>query len=239
MKRPPKHIHRGHRPARPGAVALALVAMSWEIKSNWEVLAAVAAVAVLGLSLWETVVAPWMRRRNLKHPCNAYFHIRELNKGALDYAIQDDKAHNVKELVLPSNSIVEIEVAYYPTIAFHVDETVFECEGDIESKPIVESAIAPFVLKGNFPAVTEYWNRHGGYHYSSRYSGRAVNSCYTKGFKLQTKKPGVYKAWIGFLTDQIDGDAKDLTIRVEDNPSTRMKCTIHWGCKIRPYRLVS
>lgn len=213
--------------------------MSWEPQSYWQVLAGVAAVAALLVLLWNTFVTPRLRRRNLRSPVKAYFHIRELSKGSLPYVVQNDEAHNLKEIVLPTNSVVEIEVAYYPTIPFYVEETVFECEGDYDSKPIVEEPMRPFVVKGDIPQQTNYSNRHGGYHFTSRYGGRAVGSCYTKGFKLRTKLPGVYKTWIGFLTDEIDGDAKDLVIRVEEKPLTRMNCLEHRGCKLRPCRIVS
>lgn len=207
--------------------------MSWEIKSNWEVLAAITSVVILGLYVTVEMVAPMWRRRKLKTPCNASFHIRELQKRVLDYAMQDDTAHNVMELVLPSNSLVEIEVSYYPIINFHVDETAFGCEGDFDSKPVIEEPIAPFVAKGELPLAPGYWDRQGYYHYFSRSPGRSVGSCYTKGFKLRTKKAGVYRVMLGFLTDEIDGSAY-LQIRVEDKPSTRMRCVEHWGCYVNP-----
>lgn len=206
---------------------------------DWQQTAALAALTVLAISIWTTFITPRVRRWKLKRPCKAYFHIREFGKGKLNYVVQDDDAHNLKEIVLPANSVVEIEVAYCPTIPFYVEETVFECEGNYDSKPIVEEPVAPFIARGAFPPGTSYWNRHGGYHYSSRYGGRAVGSWYTKGFKLRTKMPGTYKAWLGFLTDEIDGGATDLVIRVEEKPLTRMNCVLHRGCKLRPFRNIS
>lgn len=209
--------------------------MSWD----WQKAGAIAAFTVLAIAIWVNFVAPRLRNRQLRHPCKAYFHIRELAKGKLSYVLQDDDAHHVKELVLPAFSVVEIEITYSPIIPFNVEETVFECGGDYESKPIVEEPLAPFVAKGEIPQGVSYWNRHGGYHYSSRYGGRAVGSWYVKGFKLRTKAPGTYKAWIGFLTDEIDGDATDLAIKVEDKLVTRMNCVLHRWCKLRPCTLVS
>jgi hypothetical protein len=214
------------------AVGLAVFVMGWD----WQKTGAIAALIVLAISVWVNFIAPWLRKRRLKKPCKAFFHIRELAKGELSYVLQDDEAHQVKELVLPANALVEIEVTYSPTTPFYVEETVFECAGDYDSKPIVEVPLRPFVAKGEFPKGVSYWNRHGGYHYSSRYGGRAVGSWYVKGFLLRTKAPGTYKAWIGFLTDEVDGDATDLAIKVEEKPLTRMNCVIHSLCKLRPYR---
>jgi len=206
--------------------------MTWEPKSYWELIAALAAAAVLILSTWEVLLSPLVRRRRLKHPCDAYFHIRPLEKGGLPYVIQDDRAHRVKQLVLPSNSLVEIEVAYIPKIPFNVMETVVQCDGDFYSKPLVEERIAPFVLSGEVPAGPTYVNREGGFHYASRYSGRAEGSCYSVGFMVRTRKPGVYPAWLGFLTDEIDGEARGLTLRVEAEPSIRMRCIEHRRCTL-------
>lgn len=206
--------------------------MAWD----WQIAAAIAALTAVGILVWVHFIAPRVRRHKLKHPCKAYFHIRELAKGKLSYVVQNDEAHNVKELVLPANALVEIEVSYCPTIPFYVEETVFECEGDYDSKPVVEEPLTPFIAKGELPHGVSYWNRHGGYHYSSRYGGRAVGTWYTKGFRLRTKSPGIYKAWLGFLTDEMDGDAKDLVIKVEEKPLTRMSCAVHRWCKLRPCR---
>ena len=180
-----------------------------------------------------TFYAPWRRRRLLKRPCHAYFHIREREKGNLKYLVQDDVAHNLKEIVLPSNSTVEVEVAYVPHIAFRVHETVFECRGNDNIKPRVEGVVRAFVEKGNLPEATQYWNRHGGFHISSRYPGRSMGSCYTMSFMIKTKDAGIYPTWLGFLTDEVDGEAVDLVIRVEDKPSTRMRCVLHKDCRLR------
>jgi len=108
------------------------------MKSGWEVLAGITAAAVFAISIYAEFIRPQIRKYKLKSPCRAYFHIRELGLGALSHIVQDDRAHNVRELVLPSNSIVEIEIAYVPLIEFRVEETVFGCEGHLDSKPIVE-----------------------------------------------------------------------------------------------------
>lgn len=217
-----------------------MLAMAWEIKSNWEVLAAAAAVAVLLLSAWTEIIDPMRRRRALKRPCRAFFHINEYRLGDLGYVVQDDEAHNVKEIVLPSNSEVEVEVAYCPTIPFRVHRSVFGVDGDPNDKPLPLERFTRFVAEGKgkahwIPGVdpTDSIDRWGNYHYDSQIPGRAVDSWYTMGFKLKTQSAGVYKAWIGFLTDEVDGNGL-LSIRVEDSPRTRMTCSSHRACKVRP-----
>jgi hypothetical protein len=191
-------------------------------------------VVVIVLYCIAEFLLPWLRNRKLKHPCKAYFHIREMRVGELDYILQDDKAHKVKELVLLFNSLVDIEIAYNPIVDFRVEETVFGFIGDADSKPVIEEAIAPFVAKGEIAMPPAYWDRNDNYHYPSRSMGRAIGSCYTKGFKVQTQQAGVYKVYLGFMTDERDGEDTSMRIRVEDKPSMKMRCKEHWGCWISP-----
>src|SRR5437899_1662155 len=209
------------------------VGMSWEMKSAWEVMAGLTGAAILMLTAYVEFIGPIIRKRKLRNPCKASFFIRELQKGRLDYFLQDDRAHSVKELVIPSDSVVEIEISYYPIIAFHVYETVFSLEGEAESKPEIVEALAPFVAKGEIVLPPPYWDRHGNYHYRSLSFGRSMGSCYTKGFKLRTRKPGIYKASLGFITDERDGSA-DLQIMVEEKPSIKMRCIDHKDCYVYP-----
>jgi len=230
---PEPTAHKSGRSLPLLAVALWGIVMSWEMKSGWEVLAGITAAAVFAISIYAEFVRPQIRKHKLKSPCRAYFHIRELGLGALNHMVQDDRAHNVKELVLPSNSLVEIEIAYVPLIEFRVEETVFGCEGQLDSKPIVEEPITPFVAKGELPASPNYWDRNGYYHYRSPNTGRSIGSCYTKGFKLKTQRAGTYKVMLGFMTNEIDGSAW-LYIKVEDKPKTRMRCIEHRDCHVHP-----
>lgn len=202
----------------------------------WDKYGALLTIVVIVLYIVAEFLLPWNRRRKLHNPCNAYFHIRQLGLGKLSYALQDDDAHKVKALVLPSNSVVDIEVAYVPRVNFKVEETCFGFEGDPDSKPAIEGPIDLFVAKGKLPAAEDYWDRNGYYHYRPPKTGRSLGSCYTKGFRVQTKEPGVYKAFLGFLTDEIDGNVDDLQIVVEEKPATRMRCIEHWGCQVRPTR---
>jgi hypothetical protein len=51
------------------------------------------------------VIRPWLRRRKLKRPFAAYFSITSLRRFPLEYVVQDDQDHEVKELVVPAHSV--------------------------------------------------------------------------------------------------------------------------------------
>lgn len=205
---------------------------------------ALTASAVLLVTLWVNFVRPVLRHRRLRCPVDAYFHIRELDHGPVSYALQDDQAHSVRELVLPSNSVVDIEIAYVPKINFHVEETVFGIDGDEASKPLPLERHTKFIAAGKgkshwSPGVddSELIDYKGNYHFKPRTPKRSIGSCYTTGFKVKTQQAGTYNVWLGFLTDEFDGNVK-LKIIVEDKPHTRMRCINHgYGCNVRPLTL--
>ncbi|HWA39591.1 MAG TPA: hypothetical protein VG873_17185 [Burkholderiales bacterium] len=203
----------------------------------WPLIGGLLSLTVLLVGLWVNFGRPEVRRAALRTPARAYFHVPELDLGDIGYAIQDEQAHNVKELVLPSNSLVNIEVAYYPTIHFNVKELIFISEGMMDEKPLPTERFTSFVKVGKnhwIPGIdeTDYIDRKGNYHVRSDAS-RDVGSCYVLGLKLRTQKAGLYKVIVSWMTDEIEGNATDLSIRVEDTPQTRMRCSEHNGCWIR------
>jgi hypothetical protein len=117
---------------------------------------------------------------------------------------------------------------------------VFGIDGEMHAKPLALERFTRFITDGKgknrwVPGVdaSDSLDRKGNYHYDSAMPGRAVGSCYTMGFKIKTRSEGVFKAWLGFLTDEVDGSAT-LTLRIENRPRTRMVCRNHKGCRLRP-----
>ena len=209
-------------------------------KLPWPMIGALLAGAVLFITLWVNFVRPVLHRRMLKRPANAYFHIRAVQDGTpLGYVHQNDQAHDVKELVLPANADVEIEVAYVVTMPFSLNEWVFGIEGEPGIKPEIRQKLAPFVAKrvedDEDPRRQDYWDRKGNYHSVPVRGGRSVGSCYTAAFLLRTNSGGVFKASLGFLTNEVDGTLDDLVIRVEDRPNDRMRCIVpaHRPCSLK------
>jgi hypothetical protein len=212
------------------------------VSSPWAFVSAVVGMAVLGIAVWINFVRPARRRRALERPAKTYFHIQEIQLGDIGYAIQDDHAHNVAELVLPSNWVGNIEVVYLPTVHFNQKEIIFITEGPADDKPRAFERYQPFVKVGkNHYAPGEdqsdYIDRKDNYHVRVDVA-RDVGSNYVLGLRLATRTPGVYKVIISWMTDEIEGNA-ELSIRVEDRPTTRMRCTEHPNCWISPRPLPS
>src|SRR5262245_46063293 len=103
----------------------------------WVVVGAIAAIAVLLISIWSEFVAPRVHARRLKAPSDVWFNIQSMQAGSLRYVVQDDEAHQVRELALPSNFTAEIEIGYRPRLAFREEKLIVGCEGDEAGKPII------------------------------------------------------------------------------------------------------
>jgi hypothetical protein len=205
----------------------------------WAIAGAVAAIVVLGITGYDIFVRPIWRRFRLRNPCEVHFAIRPLQQATLDYIFQDDQGHRVKELVVPANQLVEIEIGYEPKIAFYEAELIFGCDGDDATKPFATECINRLIAVGKshwIPGEDEgHWrDRHKCYHVL-RNKPRAVGTHIAVGFMLQTGAPGTYPANVSFLTNEMDRTVS-LKIRVEDKPHTRMRCHEkgHLGCYVRP-----
>jgi len=193
--------------------------------------------AVLGLAVFTQIIKPWLRRRRLRQPCKVHFLIRPLQSHRLSYVLQDDQRHDVKAMVLPAHSEVEIEIGYKAKVHFRETEMTFGCDGDEDAKPYATECFVRFVAIGKghwIPGQDEghYVDVHRYYH-SRRDVFRNVGTHYVTGFKFVTRAPGAYRTYLSFLGDEVEGNA-ELLILVEDKPHTRMKCVRHWGCYLRP-----
>jgi hypothetical protein len=205
----------------------------------WTIAGAVAAVIVLAVTGYDIVIKPLWRRFRLKEPCEVHFAIRPLQQARLDYILQDDVGHRVKELVVPANQLVEIEVGYEPKIAFHEFEFIFGCDGDETKKPYATECINRLIDVGKsrwLPGQDDgHWRDRHKYYHVVRDKPRAVGTHVAIGFMLQTGPAGIYPAKVSFLSNEMD-TTLTLRLRVEDKPLTQMRCHEkgHFGCFVRP-----
>lgn len=214
-----------------GALAVAVGNISTEI----QLAALLVGAAGVYLALHNIFIRPWLRTRKLRKPCDVRFVVRGMQDVALSYVVQDDERHILDELVLPSRSVVEIEFGYMPIVPIQLEELVFGCEGDNDSKPYVIAALDRFTgQRGeDKPAPGEHTIDIGKNWHTVRKVARPVGSHFVVTYRLQTQGAGVYPVKIAFMTNEIEGNG-ELTIRVEDRPTTRMRCRGHEGCWVRP-----
>jgi hypothetical protein len=95
----------------------------------------VAAVAVAAFFGAVAVGRPLLRFWRLRAPCEVHFTVVPLQQMRLDYVVQDDVGHHLKEIVLPANKQVEIEIEYVPKMMFEETRISFGCDGDDLEKP--------------------------------------------------------------------------------------------------------
>jgi hypothetical protein len=212
---------------------------------HWSMIAAFLAGASFLVAGHSQILRPWLRRRKLRQPFRAYFLVTSLGRlPTLDYVLQDDEEHFVKELVVPPNSEIQIQIVLEPTVSFLQRELYFGCDeySADKNKPHAIEYFVPFVAKGvrgqgkpDAAHPGHYIDYNGFYHVREDY-------LYTKdtrviGFKLVTGVTGTYPAQIYTQTDDVRGRA-DLIIKVERPAKTKMRCfmTGHRskGCFVTP-----
>jgi hypothetical protein len=210
----------------------------------WSMIAAILAGGSLLVAGHTQIVRPRLRRRKLKQPFRAYFLVTSLERFPLDYVLQDDREHYVKELVVPPNSEIPIQIVLEPRVSFLQRELYFGCDEHLvdKEKPRATEYFVPFVIEGvrgrgkpDADHPGHYIDYNGFYHVREDY-------LYTKdtrviGFKLRTGATGTYPAQIYTQTDDVRGRA-ELTIKVERPAKTKMRCVMKAhrskGCVVVP-----
>jgi hypothetical protein len=176
------------------------------------------------------VIRPWLRRRKLKRPFAAYFSITSRHRFPLEYVVQDDQDHEVKELVVPAHSEITIQIVLYPRLSFLEREIYFGCGENVfdPEKPRAREWFVPFVVEGDRRSRKpdaahpgHYIDYNGFYHVREDFL--YTNDTRVIGFKLLTKAPGNYLAQVFTVTDEIRGKA-DLVIKVQRPVETKMRC---------------
>lgn len=208
------------------------ISEAWAVIQTWPwpIASAGFSAAALWLLLHVQVVRPWCRRRKLSRPFRAYFLIPSLRHFPLNYVLQDERAHFVKELVVPPNSEISIQIVLEPRLSFMQHELYFGCDESLmdENKPRATEWFVPFVREGVRRSGKPDAQHPGHYtDYNGFYHVRE-NFLYTRdtrviGFKLLTGASGTYSAQIYTVTDDVRGRA-DLFIRVEHPATTKMRC---------------
>jgi hypothetical protein len=209
--------------------------------------AIVAAVVIIYSSGYEFIFTPWRRRRKLRKPCKAWFLIPASNQRHISYAVQDHSEHRVEELTLRANHEIEIEFLYEPQVTSEISEIYFGCEAQdnlsIEAKPLINAYCNRFIERGTSeenPEThpdTNYTDHHKFYHIKKP-KVIARNECYSVGCKIQTRQAGRYEFKLFLVGEEVGHTRNRLFIRVEDTPTTRMRCALgkhRWsGCFIQP-----
>ena len=190
----------------------------------WPMVSGLCGAAAFSVVTYTQIVRPWVRRRRLTRPFRAYFVIPPRQKSELDNVVQDDRVHLVKEIVVRSHSEVAIEIVLFPKLRFVQQEIYFGCEqGGVAEKPCPFEYFSSFVRQGirgtGKPDKGHYIDDDGLYHV--RESHLYVNDPRRIGFKVKTKKSGIYPAQVFVVADEARGKTTGLTIKVEDRPSTK------------------
>lgn len=148
------------------------------------------------------------------------------------FAKQDDLDHELKTIVLPSNSTVIVDLVFKPRTFFRATEYYLGCDGDgANTKPVITRYLNRFIEKGDGKEIIPGpGNKHMidvyGYYHKRDDQIFSVSTPIATAFVLETKSSGSYQFNINFTGDEFRGQIRDLMIVVEDTPKTVMRCAI-------------
>jgi hypothetical protein len=192
----------------------------------------------LALTIWVNFVRPKLRLVKLKHPVEAHFTIRDSRQSISDRDVSQGDSHHVRRLVLPSmqKGGVLVEIGFWPRIALHVNQIVISFEGDFSSRPLILERTDHYVTSGARPSTAR--DHSAGHAYRAWVDNDWDTGTHRViGFKIKTKKPGLYPVHLDLITNETTGTFVDLEILVEDTPSTQMSCHAKnhgRNCLVRP-----
>jgi hypothetical protein len=209
----------------------------------WVVAAALFAGATFVAYLLKEIAPSLYRHFRIKNPCKVCFVITSFDRGTVDYVIQDDKEHFTRELIVPTNHDVYVQILFKAKIAFmqHQLTLVFENPHHATEPPLVDHYKLQFVRIGEsekFPkADVGHWIDHHDTYHITEERPRAKHQYFTYGFIVKTRDAGNFPMSIGLGFDGSEVDYR-LNFIVQEKPNTRMKCTEHFGCWVSPKRVM-
>ncbi len=175
-------------------------------------------VVVVLLIVGIQIVWPnWFRRWIARKPVRARFLYEK-----------DGELHQVSVVVLPSNSDCEVQLMAHVRFGFMQHEFMFRINGDRSRIPKIREYFADWVAEGSIgrgkpgDPPSHYIDSKGGYHIREE-GVRSRGNEYRMGYKIHTGPAGVFPTVLKFIHELGDGGS-DLSVRVEDDPSTPMKC---------------
>jgi hypothetical protein len=224
--------------------------IDWLKEHHLHEIAEVVIIFSLLFYLLKEFFGPWYRRLRLKRPVTPFFIITSSDRYRLKYAVQDDREHWIKVLVLPANTDdLLLHFIWKSKVDFtqHYLELSFEQNRlrrhlprwwrTRRKMPQIRYWFHPFIkvgrstkMPGKFPG--HYVDYHDNYHIDEE-RHRAKKQIVTYAFKISTYEPGKYALKMGITADGVDG-ASWLDVLVQEAPKRKMRCVEHRFCRIRP-----
>jgi hypothetical protein len=203
------------------SVAMVGAVVSATTEGPWSIAGALAAIAVLVLTLAQIGMSARQFFR-LKSPCAARFRIGP---------------HRTHTLNLPEHTRVRIEIELVPRVTFSATNMMFKCS-DIKSsiisrQPHFDARFTSASISG-LGCETSYKRdpTDGAYYIlSSQFFAKGIPIVF--GFWVITGGSGKYSVLIHFIENNILGNSRKLSISVHHNrPYPKIRCKIHKKCWI-------
>jgi hypothetical protein len=196
----------------------------------WSMVAAIFGIAAFSVLIWVNFIRPHLRRRRVRRPGNVFFIVPAKEHHGCDYAIQDDCEHHISTIVLPANTVVTVDMIFQTSVYFNFAELSFGCDGVLTEKPYAIEYLNRFVEIGDGKNVIpgkgnkHYIDKYHYYHLRDEPRHMSVGVTRALAFKIKTGAPGSYRAHVFFFGDEVEAEASNILMLVEETPNSSMQC---------------
>lgn len=166
------------------------------------------AIIILCIQVWVNFGRQWWRNRKMRCPFDAAF-------------IYVEAPSNEKELHLPQNCEVQINLTIFPKLHYTQHEIIVGFVRPDPNNPIMKSYQNKFIQRGKGRTIDpdddlrHYVDYNGAYHIRDR-AERTTGNNYTLGFIVETKAAGRFPLHIDAMTDTGEGNCMSQLVLVVD-----------------------
>jgi hypothetical protein len=194
-------------------------------------------ILTVAVYILKEFICPLVHHYRLRNPIDLFFVITSIDRHKVDYAIQDEKEHRTKDLILPSNSKIYLHLVFKNKIAFTQNHFTLYFDGNSTKNPTIQEYYVPFIKEGvktksPYTDQSHYIDYHGAYHIDET-KHRAKDDYSVYSFNATTRDAGTYQLILELSADGVSS-RQSLVVYVQHRPQNKMRCRDHWGCFISP-----
>ncbi len=156
-----------------------------------------------------------LRRKALLYPIRAFFLVPSNEYHDCEYATQDNDEHRLKEIILPPNSEVTVDITLECLQTFSFTKISIGCIGPLKVKPHAVKYFNRFIESGDGKEIvpgagnTHYIDKHRYYHVRGQ-RVCSVGTFIALAFTIKTGAPGLFPVRMFFPGDQVMGSLCNL-----------------------------
>jgi hypothetical protein len=203
-------------------------------------LAAIFAGLSLATLWYINFLKPQVRRRALKGAIQTYFLVPLKAQHACSYANQDDEEHILKQISVPPNSELVVDLVMHIKVPISYSEWHIGFAGEMESKPYFSKYSNRYIAVGKGTEVDpslkdseDFIDKHFYYHVRRGARSISAGTVISAAFTIKTRAAGLYPLRVIFVSEEDISEEASIFVCVESKPTLKVLC-VDPSHKLRP-----